>query len=100
MPFFFFFDFLFFKKYYVKFLLFFSTSSTSWKSVQLDHRASLYGALILVILEPKSYLVRAHKLQISPRHSLSPILGHFVGCFQPTLNPFGFLVVKQRDKCG
>ena len=48
-----------------------------------------------MILEPKSYLLRAHKLQISPRHSLGPV----VGCLQPTLSPFGFLVVKKRDKC-
>ena len=36
--------------------------STGWELVHPDHCASLYEALILVILEPKSYLVRAHKL--------------------------------------
>ena len=82
------------------FQIFFSTVSTSWELVQPDQCASLYGALILVILEPKSYLVRAHKLQISPRHGLGPVVGYFVGFLQPTLSPFGFLVLKQRDKCG
>ena len=70
------------------------------RTVQPVHLASLYGAMFLFILGPKSYLVRAHKLQISPRHGLGPVVGHFVGCLQPTLSPFGFLVVKQRDKCG
>ena len=82
--------------------IFFSTLSIDWEQVQPNHCASLYGALILVILvilEPKSYLVRARKLHISPRHSLGPVMGHFVGFLQPTLSPFGFLVVKKRDKC-
>ena len=59
--------------------------------VQLNHCASLYGALILVILEPKSYLVRAHKLQISPRHGLGLVLGHLMSFLQPTLSPFWIL---------
>ena len=78
--FFFFLDSSFFKKYSIKFLVFFSTSLTGWESIRPDHQASLYGALILVILEPKSYLVQAHKLQISPRHGLSPFLSHWFGC--------------------
>ena len=82
------------------FKFFFSTVSTSWEPVQPNHYASLYGALILGILEPKSYLVRAHKLQINPRNGLGQVVGHFVGFLQPTLSPFGFLVVKQWDKCG
>ena len=55
-------DTLFFKQYFVKFLIFFSISSTRLEPVQPNHCASLYGALILVILEPKSYFVRAQKL--------------------------------------
>ena len=96
----FFLDSLFFKKYSIKISYFFSTVSTSWELVESNYRASMYGALILVILEPKFYLVRAHKLHITPRNSLGLVLGHFVGFLQPTLSPFGFLVVKQRDKCG
>ena len=62
-----------------KFQFFFSTISTNWEPVHLDHCASLYRAMNLVILEPKSYLVRANKLQISSRHGLSLVVGHFVG---------------------
>ena len=90
-----FFDSLLFKEHSVKFSNFFSTVSIGWEPIQPNHCASLYEALVLVILEPKSYLVRAHKLHISPRHGLGPVVGHFVGCLQPTLSPFGFLVVKQ-----
>ena len=96
----FFLDFLLFKEHFFKFSNFFSTFAMSWELVQLDHCPSLCGALTCVILEPKSYLVRAHKLNIRPRNGLVPVLGHFLGCFQPTFSPFGFLVVKQRDKCG
>ena len=53
-----------------------------------------------MILEPKSYLAQAYKFHISRRHSLGLVVGHFVGYLKPTLSPFGFLVVKQRDKCG
>ena len=59
--------------------------------VQLVLQVSLYGALILVVLEPKSYLVKAHKLQISLRHDLGLVMGHYVGCLQPTLSPFWIL---------
>ena len=64
------------------------------------HRASLRGALIFVILVPKSYMDRAHKLQISPRHELDPVLDHVMGFLQPTLGPLGYLVVMQMSKCG
>ena len=70
------------------------------RTVYPVRRASLSGALFLLILGPKSYLVRAYKLHISPRNGLGPVMGHFVDCLQPTLSPFGFLVVKKRDKCG
>ena len=69
-------------------------------TVQPVHRASLHGALIFVILVPKSYMDRAHKPKISPRHGLDPVLDHVMGFLQPTLGPLGYLVVKQRSKCG
>ena len=69
-------------------------------TVQLVHRASLRGALIFMILVPKSYMDWAHKLQISPRHGLDPVLDHVMGCLKPTLGPLGYLVVKQKSKCG
>ena len=81
-------DSLFLKEHSIKFSKFFSAGLTGWHRVQLIHRVSLYGALILVVLESKSYLVRAHKLHISPSHGLGPVMGHFMGCFQPTLGPF------------
>ena len=68
--------------------------------VQPVHRASLHGALIFVILVPKSYMDREHKPQINPRHGLDPVLDHIMGFLQPTLSPLGYLVVKQRSKCG
>ena len=49
---------------------------------------------------PKSYMDRAYKPQISPRHGLDPVLDHVMGFLQPTLGPLGYLVVKQRSKCG
>ena len=69
-------------------------------TIQPVHLASLCGALIFVILVPKSYMDRAHKPQISPRHGLDPVLDHVMGCLQPTLGPLGYLVVKKRSKCG
>ena len=69
-------------------------------TVQLVRRASLRGELFLLILGPKSYLVRAHKPHISPRHGLGPVLGHVMVFLQPTLGPLGYLVVKERSKCG
>ena len=74
--------------------IFFLNRIDQLEPIQSDHYASLYGALIL---EPKSYLVRAHKPQISPRHGLGPFLGHVMGCLQPTLGPRGYLVVKQMS---
>ena len=68
--------------------------------VQPVHRASLRGALIFVILVPKSYMDRAHKPQISPRHGLDLVWDHVMGFLQPTLGPLGYLVVKRRSKCG
>ena len=76
-------DSLLFKEYSFKFSKFFLAGSTGWHLVQPVHQVSLYEALILVVLEPKSFLVQAHKLQISPRHSLGPIMGHFLGFLQP-----------------
>ena len=57
----------------------FEKFSQSARPVGIRFRVSLYVALILVVLEPKSYLVRVHKLQISPRHDLGPFIGHFMG---------------------
>ena len=57
------------------------------------------GALFLLILGPKSYLVQAHKPHISPRHGLGPVFCHVMGFLQPTLGPLGYLVVKGRSKC-
>ena len=82
------FDSLFFKEHSFKFSKNFSVGSTSWHPV---HQVSLYGTLILVLFEPKSYLVRAHKLHITPRHGLGPIMGHFLGFLKPTLSPFWIL---------
>ena len=53
-----------------------------------------------MILVPKSYMDQAHKPKISPRHGLDPVLDHVMGCLQPTLGQLGYLVVKQRSKCG
>ena len=60
----------------------------------------MHGALFLLILGPKSYLVRAHKPQISSSHGLVPVLGHVMGFLQPTLGPLGYLVIKEKSKCG
>ena len=69
-------------------------------TVQPIHWANLYRALILVILEPKSYMARAYKLQIGHGKYFGSILGLGLGSLQPTMNPYGFLVVKLRSKCG
>ena len=61
----FFMDSLFFKENSIKISKIFSTGLTGW---HLVHRVSLYRALILVILvilEPNSYMDLAHELQIS-----------------------------------
>ena len=43
---------------------------------------------------------RAHKLKISAKHGLDPVLDNVMGFLQPTLGPLGYLVVKKRSKCG
>ena len=42
----------------------------------------------------------SHKLQIGLGKSFGSILGLVSGSLQPTMNPYGFLVVKQGSKCG
>ena len=93
-------DSLFFKEYSVKISNFFSIGLIGWQPIQPVCWASLYRALILVILEPKSYMARAYKLQISLGKYFGSILGLGLGPLQPTMNPYGFLVVKQGSKCG
>ena len=83
-------DSLFFKEYCVKISNFLSTGSTGWQSIQPVRWVNLYRALILVILEPKSYMDRAHKLQTGLRKYLRSILGLGSGSLQPTMNPYGF----------
>ena len=94
---FFFINSLFFKKHFVKISKFFSTSSTGWHPVQLVHQVSLYGALILVILEPNSYMAWARGLQISFGLYFGSILGLISDSLQPTMNPYGSLVGKQVE---
>ena len=65
--------------------------------VQQVSRASLCGALFFVILEPKSYMVRAHKLQLDLGQYFGSILGLGLSYMQPTMNPCGYLVVKQAE---
>ena len=65
--------------------------------VQPVSRASLCGALFFVILEPKSYMGRAHKLQIDLGQYCGSIFGLVLSYMQPTMNPCGYLVVKQAE---
>ena len=58
---------------------------------------SLCGALVFVILEPKSYMVRAHKLQLNNGQYYGSNLGLVLSYMQPTMNPYGYLVVKQAE---
>ena len=51
-----------------------------------------------MILEPKSYMVQAHKLQLGLGQYCGSILGLGLGSLRPTMNPYGFLVVKQTTK--
>ena len=51
-----------------------------------------------MILEPKSYMVHAHKIQIDLGQYFGSILGLVLGSLWPTMNPYGFLVVKQTKK--
>ena len=80
--------------------IFFLNQIDQLETVHPVHRASLHGALIFVILVLKSYMDRDHKPQISPRHGLDLVLYHVMGFLQPTLGPLGYLVVKERSKCG
>ena len=66
---------LFFRKHYIKVSYFSSTGWTSWQLIQPISRASLCGALFFVILEPKSYMVRAHKLKLDHGQYCGSILG-------------------------
>ena len=50
-----------------------------------------------VILESKSYMVPAHKLHINHGKYCGSILGHVLSYMQPTMNPYGYLVVKQAE---
>ena len=57
----------------------------------------MWSAVFFVILEPKTYLVRAHKLQLDLGQYCGSILGLFLSYKQPTMNPYGYLVVKQAE---
>ena len=50
-----------------------------------------------VILESKSYMVPDHKLQLDHGKYCGSILGLFLSYMQPTMNPYGYLVVKQAE---
>ena len=50
-----------------------------------------------MILEPKSYMVQAHKLQLNLGKYYGSILGLGLSYVQPTMNPCGYLVVKQAE---
>ena len=45
-------------------------------------------------------MVRAHKPQIGLEKYFGSILGLGSGSLQPTMNPYGLLVMKQRSQCG
>ena len=77
---------LLFKEYSLKISNFLSTISTNWQPVQPAHWVSLYRALILVILEAKSYMAWAHKLQIDLGQYCGSILVLGLGSLQPTMN--------------
>ena len=50
-----------------------------------------------MILEAKSYMVRDHKLQLDLGQYCGSILGLGLSYMQPTMNPCGYLVVKQAE---
>ena len=52
---------------------------------------------VFVILEPKTYLVWAHKLHIDLGKYCGSILGLVLSYMQPTMNPYGYFVVKQAE---
>ena len=95
--FFFFLVSLFFKEHSIKISKIFSVGSTGWHPVQSIHRVSLYRALILGVLEPKSYMAGAHNLHIDLGQYFGSILSLGLGSLQPTMNPYGFLMVKQTE---
>ena len=82
------------------FHIFFSIGSTSWELYSWFVMPACVEHCFIFILRPKSYLVQAHKPQISPRHVLGLVLGHVMGFLQPALGPLGYLVVKEISKCG
>ena len=57
----------------------------------------MWSAVFFVILEPKSYMGRAHKLKLDHRQYCGSILGLGLSYMQPTMNPCGYLVVKQVE---
>ena len=50
-----------------------------------------------VILEPKLYMGRAHKLKLDHRQYCGSILGLELSYMQANMNPCGYLVVKQAE---
>ena len=50
-----------------------------------------------MFLEPKSYMGRAHKLKLDHGQYCGSILGLGLSYMQPTMNPCGYLVVKQAE---
>ena len=57
----------------------------------------MWSAVFFVILESKSYMVPANKLQIDHGEYCGSILGLGLSYIQPTMNPYGYLVVKQAE---
>ena len=57
----------------------------------------MWSAVFFVILEPKSYMVQAHKLKLDHGQYCGSILGLGLSYMQPTMNPCGNLVVKQAE---
>ena len=50
-----------------------------------------------MISEPKTYLVRAHKLHLDLKKYCGSILGLVLSYMQPTMNLYRYLVVKQAE---
>ena len=50
-----------------------------------------------MILEPKLYIGRAHKLKLDHGQYCGSILGLGLSYMQPTMNQCGYLVVKQAE---
>ena len=86
---------LLFKEHFIKSSEFSSIGWTGWHLVQPVSRASLCEALFFGLLEPKSYMFRVHKLQLDHGQYCGSILGLGLSYMQPTMNPYGYLVVKQ-----